>query len=53
MIALACALVSAACGESKDGTPTPVAATDIGGALQVAMMDPAYQGFDPQTSFTQ
>jgi peptide/nickel transport system substrate-binding protein len=52
IVAVVCAVVFAACADSERGDPTPVAATNRGGALQVAMVEPAYQGFDPQASYT-
>jgi peptide/nickel transport system substrate-binding protein len=51
IVAVACAVVLGACADNETPDPTPIAATDRGGALQVAMVEPAYQGFDPQTSF--
>jgi peptide/nickel transport system substrate-binding protein len=52
MVAIACVFVLAACAESDQQDSTPLAVTDRGGTVQVAMVEPAYQGFDPQTSYT-
>ena len=43
--------VIAACASRRSRTG-PAQARDEGGTLRVAMMDPAYQGFDPQASYT-
>jgi peptide/nickel transport system substrate-binding protein len=53
VVAIACATVLAACAETDPDSPAPVALTDRGGTLKVAMGEPAYQGFDPQAAYTQ
>ena len=44
--------VIAACAPADRDERVPAQARDEGGTLRVAMMDPAYQGFDPQASYT-
>ena len=51
-VALMGALLFAGCADSELPSPTLVAPTGRGGTLQVAMVEPAYQGFDPQASYT-
>jgi peptide/nickel transport system substrate-binding protein len=49
---MVCTVALNACAQPERSDPTPVASKDRGGAVQVAMVEPAYQGFDPQASYT-
>jgi ABC-type transport system substrate-binding protein len=52
-IVVVSAVVLVACATGDRHLRRPAAAGDRGGTLRVAMVDPAYQGFDPQASYTQ
>ena len=52
-IVVVSAVVLAACATGDRHLRRPAGAGDRGGTLRVAMVDPAYQGFDPQASYTQ
>lgn len=51
--AFATAVAASSCSPADPQRRAAAAGEDSGGTLRVAMDDPAYQGFDPQASYTQ